>query len=558
MNIPFTFLDLAGSIALLLWGTHMVQKSVEQAFGPRLRVLLGTALKTRVHAFFAGIGVTALLQSSTATGLMVAGFTTAGVVELVPALAVMLGANVGTTIVVQLLSFDISPLAPALILIGVMMARRRGLETVRDLGPALIGLGLMLMALRHMIEIFTPFEDAPQLRLIMGAVATSPIIALLIGALLTWIAHSSVAIVLLAMSLAFKGVVPPEAGFALVIGANIGSALNPVIEGSSGMDPASRRMPFGNLINRLVGGAIAMLAIDPLSRTMVWLQPDNGRAIADFHTLFNMVMALAFLPFLGIYASLLKRMFPEKVNESDPARALYLNAAALEMPVVAIGNAAREALRLADILETMLHDVKLALQGGRGEPVAEASMLDDVMDRLNGAIKVYLLSIPRSSLSPEDDRRIAEILAFSTNMGQAGDVIDTSMLGLAAKRLKRGLTFSREGEQELDAVFERVISNLRTAAALLVTDDPRAAHMLAAEKAVFRDIESKATDDHMERLRAGQSGTAEAAGLHLEVVRDLKRINAHLISGTAYPVLERDGSLLSSRVVENRDKAELK
>lgn len=558
MSISFTLLDLASSVALLLWGTHMVQKGVEQAFGPRLRIFLGTALKTRVHAFLAGIGVTALLQSSTATGLMVAGFTTAGVVELVPALAVMLGANVGTTLVVQLLSFDISALAPALILIGVMLARRKVSETVRQLGPALIGLGLMLLALRHMIEIFTPFEDAPQLRLFMGAVATSPIIALVIGALLTWIAHSSVAIVLLAMSLAFKGVVPPEAGFALVIGANIGSALNPVIEGSSGTDPASRRMPMGNLINRLVGGAIALLAIEPLSRAMVAFQPDNGRAIADFHTLFNVVMALAFLPFLGLYANLLKRLFPERTDESDPARALYLNPAALEMPVVAIGNAAREALRLSDILETMLHDVKLALQNGRGEPVAEASRLDDVMDKLNGTIKSYLLSIPRSALTPEDDRRVAEILAFATNMEQAGDVIDNSMLGLAAKRLKRGLVFSRDGELELDAVFERVTSNLRTAAALLVTDDPRAAHMLAAEKAVFREIESKATDDHMERLRAGQSGTAEAAGLHLEVVRDLKRINAHLISGTAYPVLERGGSLLSSRVIEYQAEGSVK
>lgn len=554
MDISFTFLSLASSVALLLWGTHMVQKSVEQAFGPRLRDLLGTALKTRVHAFLAGIGVTALLQSSTATGLMVAGFTAAGVVELVPALAVMLGANVGTTLVVQLLSFDISALAPALILVGVIMARRRGAGTVRELGPALIGLGLMLVALRHMIEIFTPFEDAPGLRLVMGAVATSPLIALIIGALLTWIAHSSVAIVLLAMSLAVKGVVPPEAGFALVIGANIGSALNPVIEGSNALDPASRRMPFGNLFNRLVGGALALLAIEPMTRAMVWLQPDSGRAIADFHTLFNVVMALAFLPFLSFYAALLKRLFPDKVNESDPARTLYLSSAALEMPVVAIGNAAREALRLADILETMLHDVKLALQGGRGEPVAEASQLDDVMDRLNGAIKAYLLAIPRSALTEADDRRIAEILAFATNMEQAGDVIDASMLALAAKRLKRGLTLSPEGNQELDAIFGRVIMNLRAAAALFVNDDPRAAHMLAAEKAVFRDIETKATEDHMERLRAGQSGTAEAAGLHLEVVRDLKRINAHLISGTAYPVLERGTALLANRVINSNLK----
>ncbi len=506
MSISFTLLDLASSVALLLWGTHMVQKGVEQAFGPRLRIFLGTALKTRVHAFLAGIGVTALLQSSTATGLMVAGFTTAGVVELVPALAVMLGANVGTTLVVQLLSFDISALAPALILIGVMLARRKVSETVRQLGPALIGLGLMLLALRHMIEIFTRSRTHPSSGCSWGpwphphhrpchwrpSHLDRPFQRRHRAA-----GHVS----------GLQGRGPAEAGFALVIGANIGSALNPVIEGSSGTDPASRRMPMGNLINRLVGGAIALLAIEPLSRAMVTFQPDNGRAIADFHTLFNVVMALAFLPFLGLYANLLKRLFPERTDESDPARALYLNPAALEMPVVAIGNAAREALRLSDILETMLHDVKLALQNGRGEPVAEASRLDDVMDKLNGTIKSYLLSIPRSALTPEDDRRVAEILAFATNMEQAGDVIDNSMLGLAAKRLKRGLVFSRDGELELDAVFERVTSNLRTAAALLVTDDPRAAHMLAAEKAVFREIESKATDDHMERLRAGQSGT---------------------------------------------------
>jgi len=198
--------------------------------------------------------------------------------------------------------------------------------------------------------------------------------------------------------------------------------------------------------------------------------------------------------------------------------------------------------------------VKLALQGGRGEPVAEASQLDDVMDRLNSAIKAYLLAIPRSALTEADDRRIAEILAFATNMEQAGDVIDASMLALAAKRLKRGLTLSPEGNQELDAIFGRVIMNLRAAAALFVNDDPRAAHMLAAEKAVFRDIETKATEDHMERLRAGQSGTAEAAGLHLEVVRDLKRINAHLISGTAYPVLERGTALLANRVINSNLK----
>ncbi|MEP9377840.1 Na/Pi cotransporter family protein [Aquabacter sp. CN5-332] len=548
MGFSFTLLDLAGSVALLLWGTHMVQSGVQEAFGPHLRSLLAGALKTKIRAFLAGIGVTAVLQSSTATGLMVAGFTAAGMVELVPALAVMLGANVGTTLVVQLLSFDVSALAPALILMGVIMYRRKGATTSKEIAPALIGLGLMLVSLHRLVDIFTPFEDAPQLRLLMGAVSTTPIVAVMIAALLTWVAHSSVAVVLLAMSLAAKGVVPPEAGFALVIGANLGSALNPVLEASNALDPASRRMPFGNLINRALGAAVALVAIEPLSVAMVQLQPDSGRAIADFHTLFNLVLALLFLPFLTYYARLLRRLFPDKADPADPARALYLNPAAMQTPVVAIGNAAREALRLADMLETMLQDVRVALEKGTPDAIAAARTLDDVMDKVNSAIKAYLLSIDRNGLTERDEQRIAEILAFATNMEQAGDVIDNSMLSVAEKRLKRGLPFSPEGEQELAAVFDRVVTNLRTAAALFVTDDPRAARLLAAEKAIFRDIETKATQDHMERLRAGQNDTAEASGLHLEVVRDLKRINAHLVSGTAYPVLERGGELLSSRV----------
>ncbi|OYW32554.1 MAG: Na/Pi cotransporter, partial [Azorhizobium sp. 12-66-6] len=230
MTFPVTLLDLAGCIALLLWGTHMVQKGVQRAFGPRLRSMLAGALKTRFHAFIAGIGVTAMLQSSTATGLMVAGFTAAGMVELVPALAVMLGANVGTTLVVQLLSFNVAALSPALILVGVVMFRRAANAMPRDLAQVLIGLGLMLMSLHRLIDLITPYEDAPDLRMLMGAVSTTPLVAMLVAAVMTWIAHSSVAVVLLAMSLAVKGVVPPEAAFALVVGANVGSALNPVLE----------------------------------------------------------------------------------------------------------------------------------------------------------------------------------------------------------------------------------------------------------------------------------------------------------------------------------------
>ncbi|TCT01555.1 Na/Pi cotransporter family protein [Aquabacter spiritensis] len=545
MTFSLTFINLAGAVAMLLWGTHMVQNAVQQAFGPRLRRVLGAALKDRVRAFFAGIGVTALLQSSTATGLMVAGFTSAGMVDLVPALAVMLGANVGTTLVVQLLSFNAAALAPALFLIGVVMVRRKGASLSKDLGPAVIGLGLMLLALHNLIEIFTPLEDTPSLRLLMGAISTQPVIAMLLAAFMTWVVHSSVAIVLLTMSLAAQGAVPPEAAIALVIGANLGSALNPVLEASSTEDPASRRMPMGNLLNRVIGAVVGLALIDPITALMLDVHIDLKRAVADFHTLFNLVLAVIFLPVLGQYARLLTRFFPDKAAAADPYRPLYLNPAATETPVVAIGNAAREALRLADLLDEMLRDVRAALERRTAEAIGKAHETQEAVERLNAAIKAYLLSIDRSALSARDEQRISEILAFTTNMEQAGDVIDNSMLSLAAKSLKRDAPAAEAGSA-LGGVFDRVETNLRTAAALFISDDPRAARLLAAEKAIFRTIETRATEAHMVRLREGANAEAETSTLHLEVVRDLKRINAHLVSGTAYPVLERGGEVLET------------
>jgi phosphate:Na+ symporter len=236
MDLSVTLLNLAGSVALLLWGVHMVSTGVQRALGARLRIFLNSTLRNRFKAFLAGVGVTAILQSSTATGLMIAGFAAGGLVALVPAMAVMLGANVGTTLIVQALSFDVAEIAPALILIGVLIFRRAS-STPHDFGRVLIGLGLMLLSLQKLVELLRPFEDVPSLRLLLGAIATEPVLDVILGAALTWAAHSSVAVVLVVMSLAMQGTVPPFAAFALVLGANLGTAINPVLESSTGGDP---------------------------------------------------------------------------------------------------------------------------------------------------------------------------------------------------------------------------------------------------------------------------------------------------------------------------------
>ena len=550
MDGTLTLIDLAGSVALLLWGVHMVQSGVQRAFGPNLRRILGAALGNRVRAFLAGLGITALLQSSTATGLMVTGFAAGGLVDLVPGLAAMLGANVGTTLIVQVLSFDISRVAPLFVLIGVMMFRRGGITRTRDLGRVGIGLGLILIALSQLLTILTPFEDVPSLRLLLGTIATVPVIDVIVGAALTWAAHSSVAIVLLTMSFAVQGVVPPQAAFALVLGANLGTALNPLFEAGSTGDPSARRLPIGNLLNRLVGCILGLALLGVIGRWLVSFEPDASRAVADFHTLFNLLMAALFFPVLGPLARLLRWLLPARAVPSDPSRPAYLDQAALEIPAVALAAASREGLRMADVLETMLHAALEALDRGDRKSIAETKRLDDVLDRLNSAIKDYLTSLDHEALDVEDDRRLSEILAFIINLEHAGDIVERGVVANLAKRAKRNLAFSREGTSEIHGMLQRLATNVRTAAAVFMTDDARAARELLGEKEVFRDLETKATEAHFARIRAGRVESVETSALHLDLLRDLKRINAH-ITAAAYPVLEKRGELLSSRLKQD-------
>jgi phosphate:Na+ symporter len=551
MTFTFTLIDLAGSVALLLWGTHMVQTGIQRAFGASLRSLLGRALRGRLGAFLAGIGVTAVLQSSTATGLMTAGFAAGGLVDLVPALAVMLGANVGTTLIVQVLSFDVAAASPALILAGVLMFRKASNTRAHDMGRVLIGLGLMLLALHQLLELMTDYEDAPSLRMLLGAASTVPLVDVLLAAGLTWAAHSSVAIILLIMSLCAQNVVPPDAAFALVLGANLGTAINPLLEGATAGDPASKRLPVGNLLSRAVGVVMALAALGPLGRLMVTIEPDNARVVADFHTMFNLVLACLFLPVLSPYARLLGRLLPQRADPADPSRPLYLDPAARQIPMVALGNAAREALRLADVLGEMLAGARAALVEGDRKLIVETRRRDDILDSLNTAIKTYLTSLDPEQLAENDHRRLHEILTFVINIEQAGDVVDLNLLPHATKRVKRGLAFSKEGETELLAMMDRLMTNLRTAASLFMTEDPRTARMLADEKVAFREAESTATASHFERLRSGRIDTAQTSALHLDLLRDLKLINSHIVAAAAYPVLERTGALLPSRIAAN-------
>jgi phosphate:Na+ symporter len=536
-----------GGVALLLWGLHMVLSGMLRAFGPDLRRILGKALGNRFTAFAAGLGLTALLQSSTATGLMTASLAADGVVNLVPALAIMLGANVGTTLIVQILSFNVSAFALALFVVGLLTFRIGGSSLTKAIGRISIGLGLTLLALHILLDTLAPAEQVPIVRALLGSITNDPILCILLAAALTWAAHSSVAVVLLVMSLAYSHFVTPEAALALVLGANLGSAINPLIESGTHGNPASRRLPAGNLINRLVGIFVVLPFLPRIAHALGSFQPDAAKMTAEFHFLFNLALAVLFIGALDAMGWLLVRILPEKKQPLDLWVPRYLDDTALQTPPLALANAARETLRMGDIVETMLRQVMTALMDNDRKITTDVSRMDNIVDRLNEAIKLYLTKLTRDSLDEREGRRAMEIISFTINLEQIGDIVDKNLCELAIKKIKRRYQFSPEGAAELTAFHRRICESLQAAFGVFMTGDVVAARKLLREKIELRKAELDAADRHFERLREGRPESLETTSLHLDVLSDLKRIHSHICS-VAYPVLEAAGELKAIRL----------
>jgi phosphate:Na+ symporter len=543
-------LDLMGGIALLLWGLHMVSSGILRAFGPDLRRLLSKAFGNRFSAFVAGLGLTAILQSSTATGLMTASFASEGMVALVPALAIMLGANVGTTLIVQVLSFNIAAVAPILFMIGFLAFRLGARTRVKDFGRVAIGLGLMLLALHILIDTLAPAESAPAVRVVLNAITNDPVLCILVAGAFTWAAHSSVATVLLIMSLAYSHFVTPAAALALVLGANLGSAVNPLLEGGHRDDPASYRLPAGNLINRLVGIVVVTPFLAPIADRFQAFQPDMAKMTAEFHIAFNVVLVLIFIGLLDPLAWFLTKIFPGQRAAAKPGVPNYLDETTLETPSLALADASRETLHMGDVVEQMLQKVMIALLTNNRALVSEVSRMDNVVDRLDEAIKLYVTKLTRGSLEDREGRRAMEIISFAINLEHIGDIVDKNLSEVAAKKIKRKLQFSPEGANELAAFHKRVLDSLKLALGVFMSGNLADARKLIAEKAELRNAEVAAAERHFERLREGRPETLETTSLHLDVLRDLKRIHSHICSA-AYPVLDMAGENPAAGVAES-------
>ena len=548
MNGTVALLDIAGYVALLLWGTHMVTTGVLRGYGSPLRRWMGQYLDRRSTAFAFGLGITALLQSSTATSLMAASFAASGFLGLAPGMVVMLGANVGTTLIVQVMSFDMAMIAPVLILLGLGVFQRSDDLRYKNIGRVGIGLGLMLLALHLLVLALAPVENAAALRAVLQSLAGEPLLAVVIAGLITWACHSSVAVVLLIVSLATTHVVDASGALALVLGANLGSTLPALIGARTAI---ARRLPLGNMLVRAVGCLVCLPLLPIIAHALAGLGSAPARIAVNFHTAFNLALALVFVLPSFRFARLLVWLLPEPPRPLDPGTPLYLDENALNSANVALANAAREAIRLGDMVESMLMDLVDVLRRDDRARATAISRMDPALDRLGVAIREYLADLGGEALNEEDGARSQDILAFVINIEHIGDITANNLMEFAAKKAREGQSFSEADLSELSAMHAQVMECLRLDFAVFLRGDLRAAQEVVARKDLLWRMENEASDRHIRELRERRNGSADG-DVYLRILRDLKRIHSHL-AGLAYPLLERAG-MLQTRLVAERNK----
>ena len=546
MPATHALMELLGEVALLLWGVHMVRSGVLRAFGGDLRRLLGRALRNRLAACLAGIGVTLALQSSTATAFMTTSFLGGGLIGLVPALAVMLGANVGTALVAWALSFDITIVYPVLIFAGLVVFRTGTRTRSRNLGRIVIGLGFVLLSLHLLVETIVPTGVSPEAKDLIAALTREPLPVLIAAALIAWAMHSSVAAILVIASLAGTGLVTPFAALVMVLGANLGSALNPLLAAASG-ERSALRLPVGNIANRTVGCILVLPLLPVLADHPLLARHDPAWLAVTFHLVFNLALAALFIPALSLQARLLERILPDRPLPEDAASARYLDPRSLDAPRVALANAAREAFRMADTVEEMLRGSRELLRRDDYRLLDELRRKDDVLDRLHGALKRFLSELGQRELGAEECSRLAQVQTVALNLEHAGDIIDKGVLDLAAKRMRRRLCLTEQQVEEAEAMHDHLLAQLRLAVAVFMGEDLQSALRLVEGKERFRDLERAAAEN--EFAHPPETGLpAETSGLHLDAVRDLKRIDAHF-AAIAHPLLERNNLLRPSRLI---------
>ena len=543
-------LNLLSAVALLVWGTHLVRAGILRIYGAKLRDVLSQSVNNRFTAVLAGLGVTGLVQSSTATAVIATSFAGRGLIATAPALAIMLGADVGTSLMVQVFSLDLSWLSPLLLFCGVVLFLSWQNSTAGRIGRVLIGLGLIILALKLIMVATQPFTQAAGVKVMFASLTGDLMLDMLVGALFAVLSYSSLAVVLLTATLVSTGIISVKVALALVLGANLGSGILAVLT-TLNMSPEARRVPLGNLIFKVLGCLLFVPFIGPVQQLLASLDADSQRMVVNFHLLFNVVLAAVFIYATGPVARLTARVLPSPRRGDDPSRPRHLDPSALATPSLAIACAAREALRLGDVIETMLKGVLTVLQTNDLALGKSLRAMDDIVDDLYTAIKLYLTQVSHEALGDAESRRWTDIVTFAINMEHVGDMLERILIDLEEKKILKNRNFSEAGMAEICDLHQRLVANLQLGLSVFLEGDLKSAQRLIEQKTQFRNVEIAYADNHLRRLLDNTPQSIETSSLHLDLISDMKRINSHICS-IAYPILEQAGVLNHSRLRETQ------
>jgi len=531
-----TLLNLLSAVTLLIWGTHIVRTGILRVYGSNLRQVIGQNMSKRWLAFIAGILVTAMVQSSNATAMLVTSFVGQGLMGLMPALATMLGADVGTALMARVLTFDLSWLSPLLIFLGGIFFLSRKQTRAGQMGRVGIGLGLIILALQLIVEAAGPITHAQGVKVLFASLTGDILLDALVGALFAMISYSSLAAVLLTATLAGAGVIGLHVAIGLVIGANIGSGVLAFLS-TSMQNAAGRQVALGSLLYKLIGLLLIIPVLDPLVGWMDTLDYSPQGMVITFHLLYNVIRCLILLPTIGPMSRLCAWLLPEREEVNGLAKPRHLDLAALATPSLALANAARETLRLGDLIDNMLTSMLEVLRGKQTAITQEMRSLSDDVEALYSAIKLYLAQMPREDLSEQDSRRWAEIIELSINLKLAGDLIERMLRKVQQQKTSQRRSFSEVGLEELAGLQTQLIANLRLGLSVFLSADPESARQLLREKRRFRAQERRLAHAHVSRLQRKIVQSLETSSLHLELIADMKRLNS-LFCSSAYVVLE--------------------
>lgn len=540
-------LNIAGAAALLIWAVRLVRTGVERGFAHPLRFWLRHSAKNRMLAAATGMAAAVFLQSSTAVAVLVSNFVAKGGLATAVGLAILLGADVGSAVVTQLLMVRQPLLIPLLLLVGVVIFLRGEGSSTRQSGRILIGLALIFVSLDMIRAATGPMVGNPVTQTVMAYLARDLLTAFILGAAFAWVVHSSVAAVLLFVTLAAQGVLPVSAAAAMILGANLGGAMIAYVLTLSA-PLAARRMIVAILVVRGGGAIVATLLIASWPTVLDSLGGTPAQQAINLHLVFNLLLALAALPFVGPLIKILTRLMPDKVvDDRIGAPVSALDPAALDRPRRGLDCAARELLGMGQKIEHMLTAVEPLYDTWNPAVADWIRMQDEIIKKMHLDVKLYLAQLGKNGLEEDLGTRSMELASISSSLDAASDAIARVMLELAKRLDAQRLQFSPTGRAEIADFSDRVQSNVQLALNVMMNQNPAEARDLVAAKEKVRKVEQKLQRNHLGRLREGLTESIDTSNIHQETLRALKQVNT-AFSMVGYPILLKSGDLLKSRL----------